>query len=162
MLAPNIGATEFRVTKRSSESLNRSRSIRTSKEIVTEDDTEYIPGVIMSSKTALSYGTSTVKLKEPTSAITKDVAEYTIHKIVDHEPLENGTKLYRIRLYYFGEEDDTLEPIGNLPRSKVVQNYRPKKLKPPRDLSESRVGLEETCGRWKFTTNTKKGTKALK
>lgn len=66
-------------------------------------------------------------------------AEYKIDRTIDHEPQNNGTKFYRVRWYAYGEEVDRLGPIGNLPRSKVVQYFHSRRLKQPLELSKEIV-----------------------
>lgn len=58
-------------------------------------------------------------------------SQYTVHKFVTHEPQDDGTTLYLIKWYVFGEEKDTLEPLKKLPRTKVVQYEKSKRLKHP-------------------------------
>lgn len=86
-------------------------------------------------------GTDLSDRTERTSQVVEpDTEEYTIDKIVDHETNEDGSIVYRVRWYSYGPDDDTLEPIGHLPRSKVVQYHRAKKLKNPSNLDQARVG----------------------
>lgn len=56
-----------------------------------------------------SSDADTVQPKDqPTSTVTKDGTKYIIRRILDQEPHNDGTILYRILCYSFGEEEDKL------------------------------------------------------
>lgn len=71
----------------------------------------------------------------------EDRAEYTIEKICNHNPQGDGTNKYILRNYYYVEDEDSLEPIGNFYGSKVEQYFRRKWLEQPEYLNGCRVSL---------------------
>lgn len=112
------------------------RSTNEGKGILMDNDHKEHPGIITRSmvKESQSDTRETEKETIPTTEPVEE-AEYTIQKIVDQEPQDDDTNLYRVRWYSYGEDENTLKPTRNLPRSKVVQYYRAKMLPNPQDLS---------------------------
>lgn len=65
--------------------------------------------------------------------------EYVMDHIVDHDTV-NGEVLHRIRWYGYGPQDDTWEPINHLPRNRVIQYYKRKRLEIPSTIGKARTG----------------------
>lgn len=89
-----------------------------------------------------THVTNTTNPEEPSGKIPSSddgAAKHTIQRIMDHEPQEDGTHSYLIRCYGYTADDDTLELIGHLPRSKVVQYFKSKMLPMPPDIFKARV-----------------------
>ena len=66
--------------------------------------------------------------------------QFVIQALCGHEIAQDGTTWYRIRWFGYGPEDDTLQPIGDLPRSKVVQYHSQRGLQLPRDINQALTG----------------------
>ena len=66
--------------------------------------------------------------------------EFIIDRLVAHRIAEDGTTLYQIRWYGYSQNDDTIQPIGDIPRSKVVEYCRRRRLELPHDLENAIAG----------------------
>ena len=66
--------------------------------------------------------------------------EYVIDKLVGHEYSSDGTLLFQIRWYGYRPEDDTLQPIRDIPRNHVVTYCRRRKLRLPQSIDDAPLG----------------------
>ncbi len=90
-------------------------------------------------------GAHSQPLEEPTGV---EDQEYVMERIISHrkntDPNHSTAKVgemtYRVRWYGFPPEEDTYEPIRNLPHNKVVSYYKRKKLPLPGDIDQAMDG----------------------
>ena len=91
-----------------------------------------------------SWGTPRANT-EDTPQLTPDTPEYYDHeyvidKLVGHEYSSDGTLLFQIRWYGYGPEDDTLQPIRDIPRNHVVTYCKRRKLRLPQSIDDAQPG----------------------
>ena len=60
--------------------------------------------------------------------------------LVGQETANDGTTWYRIRWYGYTPDEDTLQPIGDIPRSKILQYCRRNRLDFPLDIKYTQRG----------------------
>lgn len=66
--------------------------------------------------------------------------EFVIERIVSHGRDDDNTLLFRVRWYGYEPNQDTWEPIGNLPRSHVLSYCKRAHLAIPDNIDDARVG----------------------
>ena len=66
--------------------------------------------------------------------------EYVLDKLVNHRYAGDGTLLFTIRWYGYDPEDDTEQPIGDIPRSKVLSYCKRRNLRVPASISQALPG----------------------
>ncbi|CAN8071820.1 unnamed protein product [Agarophyton chilense] len=67
--------------------------------------------------------------------------EFVIDRIVPHIYTPEGEVRYQVRWYGFSPDEDTVEPIEHLPRSKVLSYHRRARVTLPPNLDRAQVGL---------------------
>ena len=66
--------------------------------------------------------------------------EYVIDRLVDHYHRDDGSLWFRIRWYGYPPEDDTVQPIADIPRSKIVTYCNRRKFALPDAIDEALPG----------------------
>lgn len=84
----------------------------------------------------------------PTTGHPVEDCEYVIDRIVghginedaDHPSASVGERTYRVRWFRFNKDEDTFEPIRKLPRNKVINYCRRKRMDIPSEINQAMAG----------------------
>jgi hypothetical protein len=60
------------------------------------------------------------------SPVPDESEEYVVERIIDHADEPGGERLFRVRWYGYGEDEDTWEQEGEIPRQFIRRYWRSK------------------------------------
>lgn len=82
-----------------------------------------------------------MKRKKKTEEHVMDsIVDHKINKSRRHRYAKHGERLYRVRWYDCGPDEDTWEPIRHLPRGKVLSYCKKKNVPIPEDIDKADDG----------------------
>ena len=83
--------------------------------------------------------TTSYESENPSEFVMSKMLSHGVNDDAEHPTALLGQTVYCVRCYGYGADDDTWEPIQNLPRNAVASYYRRKGQKLPSDISRAQL-----------------------
>ena len=86
------------------------------------------------------YNHGTESGSETDEFVIERIVSHVINGDEDHPCAEIGEPLYRVRWYGYAKEDDTYEPVRNLPYNQILGYHKRKKIPLPDNIKDAQSG----------------------